>query len=323
VYAHGRDPYFAGWTDTVQIDYRSAAARRAMADILLSVAERCDGARCDMAMLVCQDVFLRTWGGQYDPPRAEFWPAAVTDLRARHPGFLLLAEVYWDMEWDLQQQGFDYTYDKRLYDRLREGDATAVRHHLEAELAYQRHLARFVENHDEQRAAAVFGIDRSRAVAVLALTLPGLRLLHEGQLQGRRVKLPVQLGRRQLEEPEAGLESFYRQLLAALGQPVFHQGSWRLLQPVAGWEGNDSYQQIVAHLWQLEDEVRLVAVNLSSAPAQCHLPLSLPGLAGQAWELQDLLHGQTYHWSGEDLAGRGLYIDLPAYGYHLFALLGS
>jgi hypothetical protein len=29
-----------------------------------------------------------------------------------------MAEVYWDMEWTLQQQGFDYCYDKRLYDRL-------------------------------------------------------------------------------------------------------------------------------------------------------------------------------------------------------------
>jgi glycosidase len=322
VFAHGRDPYFAGWTDTVQIDYRSAGARRAMADILLAMAERSDGARCDMAMLECRDVFLRTWGGQFNPPLAEFWPAAMTDLQARHPGFLMLAEVYWDMEWDLQQQGFDYTYDKRLYDRLLEGDATAVRQHLEAGLGYQCHLARFIENHDERRAVEAFGVERSRAVAVLTLTLPGLRLLHEGQLEGRRVKLPVQLGRRQAEEPEPGLDSFYRQLLAALRQPVFHQGSWQLLQPVPGWVDNTSYRSIVAHLWRLENETRLVAVNLSATSAQCHLPLDLSGLAGRSWELQDLLHGQVYPWAGDDLAGRGLYIDLPAYGYHLFALVG-
>lgn len=321
VFAHGRDPHFSGWTDTVQIDYRSAAARRAMADILLSIAQRSDGARCDMAMLVSQDIFLRTWGGQFDPPRVEFWPAAVTDLHARHPGFLMLAEVYWDMEWDLQQQGFDYTYDKRLYDRLQEGDAAAVHQHLQASSSYQRHLARFVENHDERRAAEAFGARRSRTAAVLALTLPGLRLLHEGQLEGHRVKLPVQLGRRPAEDAEPGLESFYCQLLAALRHPVFHDGRWQLLQPAPGWDGNESHGHMVASLWQMENDVRVIAANLSDAPAQSHLVLDLPGIANHTWDLQDLLNGQTYRWAGEDLAERGLYVDLPANGYHLFELV--
>ena len=71
-----------------------------------------------------------------------------------------MAEVYWDLEWTLQQQGFDYTYDKRLYDRLREGHARPVREHLYAGLDYQVKLARFLENHDdpapEQRRGGLF-----------------------------------------------------------------------------------------------------------------------------------------------------------------------
>src|SRR5512132_1770209 len=74
------------------------------------------------------------------------------------PGFLFMAEVYWDLEWTLQQQGFDYCYDKRLYDRLREGRARPIRDHLVAPLDYQDELARFLENHDEPRAAATFGL---------------------------------------------------------------------------------------------------------------------------------------------------------------------
>jgi glycosidase len=81
IFAYGRDPYFDGWPDTVQIDYRRPDTRRAMSDLLLSVAERCDGVRCDMAMLLTRDVFLNTWGGSFDPPEAEFWPAAITDLK--------------------------------------------------------------------------------------------------------------------------------------------------------------------------------------------------------------------------------------------------
>ena len=53
------------------------------------------------------------------PPKDNpFWPEAIAAIKRRHPEFMFVAEVYWDMEWELQQAGFDYTYDKRLYDRL-------------------------------------------------------------------------------------------------------------------------------------------------------------------------------------------------------------
>ena len=118
VFAHGRAPGSGAWTDTVQLDYRQPDTRRAMSETLMAVAERCDGVRCDMAMLVTHDVFRRTWGGEFSPSGAEFWPAAIDNVRARYSDFLMLAEVYWDLEFNLQQQGFDYTYDKRLYDRI-------------------------------------------------------------------------------------------------------------------------------------------------------------------------------------------------------------
>lgn len=114
VLAHGRDPYFPGWTDTLQLDYSAPAVPAAMREQLLAAAGRCDGLRCDMAMLLLPDVFERTWGRAIDP----FWPDALAAVRAWHPGFTFLAEVYWGREADLQQQGFDATYDKALYDRL-------------------------------------------------------------------------------------------------------------------------------------------------------------------------------------------------------------
>src|SRR5262245_7592509 len=127
ILAHGRDPYFAGWPDTLQINYRHPAARAAMIGELARVAGQCDGVRCDMAMLAHPKVFLRTWGSRALPtdgsPPADnaFWPEAIQQIRQAHPGFLFIAEVYWDLEWELQRAGFDYTYDKRLYDRLRSG----------------------------------------------------------------------------------------------------------------------------------------------------------------------------------------------------------
>lgn len=321
VFAHGRDPNFPGWTDTVQLDYRQPHVRRAITGVLLAVAGRCDGVRCDMAMLVMRDVFLRTWGGDFDPSGAEFWPAAIAEVKKSHPGFLMLAEAYWDLEFELQQMGFDYTYDKRLYDRLLEGSATLVREHLQlASLEYQRRLVRFIENHDEQRALAAFGPQRSQASATVALTLPGMRLVHDGQMEGRRLKLPVQLGRRSVESSQPGMEPFYRQLLTASSRPVFHRGQWQLLGPEMAWPGNPSHEKYVAHAWALDEERRLVVANLASGWSQCYIRLDWPDLAGQTWELADLLTEARYIRDGDDLLTRGLYLELPGYGTHLFQL---
>ena len=84
-----------------------------------------------MAMLVLPEVFERTWGMR---PQ-QFWPKAIARVRGAHPGFLFMAEVYWDLEWTLQQQGFDYAYDKRLYDRLEHNPVESVRLHLQPPLS--------------------------------------------------------------------------------------------------------------------------------------------------------------------------------------------
>src|SRR4051812_43257160 len=139
ILAYGRDPYFDGWPDTLQLNYRHPATRAAMLGELQRVAERCDGVRCDMAMLVQPAVFIRTWGdralpaGGVAPEDSPFWPRAIGETRRKHSGFLFIAEVYWDMEFELQNAGFDFTYDKRLYDRLIAGAARPVREHLMAD----------------------------------------------------------------------------------------------------------------------------------------------------------------------------------------------
>ena len=187
--AHGRDPYFPGWPDTLQLNYGNPATQEAMIAELVKIAGQCDGVRCDMAMLVLPDVFERTWNIQAQP----FWPRATERVRERAPGFCFMAEVYWDLEWTLQQQGFDYTYDKRLYDRLRDGHARPVREHFHAGLDYQNKMARFLENHDEPRAAATFPADVHQAAAVITFLSPGLRFFHQGQFEGRRKRISPHL----------------------------------------------------------------------------------------------------------------------------------
>ena len=191
VFAYGRDPYFAGWPDTLQLNYANPATQEAMIATLVKIAGQCDGVRCDMAMLVLPDVFERTWGLRAEP----FWPRATARVREQAPGFCFMAEVYWDLEWTLQQQGFDYTYDKRLYDRLREGHARPIREHFHADLDYQNKMARFLENHDEPRAAATFPPGAHEAAAVITFLSPGLRFFHQGQFEGRRKRISPHLVR--------------------------------------------------------------------------------------------------------------------------------
>ena len=204
--AYGRDPFFAGWPDTLQLNYGNPATQEAMIGELTKIAGQCDGVRCDMAMLVLPEVFERTWGIAAQP----FWPKATQRVRERVPGFCFMAEVYWDLEWTLQQQGFDYAYDKRLYDRLRDGHARPVREHFHAGLDYQDKLARFLENHDEPRAAATFAPDQHAAAAVLTFLSPGLRFFHQGQFEGRQKRISPHLGRGPDEPVKPTVRQFYR-----------------------------------------------------------------------------------------------------------------
>ncbi len=320
VFAHGRDPNFPGWTDTVQLDYRRSETREAMERCLMEIAGRCDGVRCDMAMLPTRSIFLRTWGGHFEPPEAQFWPRAIARVKKLHPEFLTIGEVYWDMEGELQQQGFDYTYDKRLYDLLVGGDPRATRQRLTRAVEFQNRLTRFIENHDEERAVTAFGCERLRPAAVVGMTLPGMRLFHDGQLEGNRLQVPVQLGRRPSEPPDAELAGFYHRLIQALRHPVFHLGQWAPLEPQEEWFGNPSFRNIIAHRWVFRGHRRVVVANLSGEPAQCFLPLNLPGLGGMTWHFDDLLGQASYSREGDDLVVRGLYLDLPAHGCHLFDL---
>jgi hypothetical protein len=318
VFACGRDPYFPAWPDVLQLNAFDPGLRTAAAETLLDIAGRCDGVRCDMAMLVLNSVFERTWGPRAGVrPDVDFWDAIIPAVKAQYPDFTFIAEAYWDLEWELQQQGFDFCYDKRLYDRLEKESAESVWLHLLADMAYQEKLVRFIENHDEPRAAAVFPQARLRAVAVAALTLPGAKLVHEGQLEGRRVRLPVFLGRRPFEAADEDLRQFHVRLLKAVGDDVVKAGEWRLCD-CRGWPDNLSYRNLVAWSWRLGEGCRLVVVNLSDIPSQGLVRLPWGDGCDKSIPLEDLFSGTRYTRHGNEMADPGLFVGLPAWGCHFF-----
>ncbi|MBK9137822.1 MAG: alpha-amylase [Verrucomicrobia bacterium] len=320
--AHGRDPNFPPWPDTVQLDVRRSDTRAALITELLAVAARCDAIRCDMAMLVLEEVFDRSWAGF--PPASsrasgEFWAEAIQAVRAVRRDVELIAEVYWDLEPRLLSLGFDYAYDKRFYDHLVTQSPAAVVQHLESQPAeMQARSLRFLENHDEQRAAQVWPARTHQAAALLLLGLPGARLLHEGQLEGLRRRVPVQLKRRPTDPGDPQITEMYSRLLEAVQRSAVGRGEARWLRARPAAPDNPSHRAFALVQWQVRpDAFDLVVVNLSPSQGQAFAPVVVPPIA-QRWRLSGLLGPEAYERDSADLRQRGLFLDVPGYATQIF-----
>ncbi len=322
--AHGRDPNFPPWTDTAQLNFYSADLRKSLINELRQIAEVADGVRCDMAMLALNGVFGNVWGeflAGYPKPETEFWSEAIRQVKRQRPDFLFIAEVYWGLDQKLQELGFDFTYDKQLYEKLRYATPEEIRNYLAADTPYLKHSAHFIENHDELRAVTAFGRERSQAAAAIMSTLPGLHIFHDGQFSGRRVRLPVQLGREPEEIPDAGMVQFYERLLAIGNTPAFHDGEWELLELNRAWEGNESHRNLLAWYWRYAGETRIVVVNYSRNPAQGRLKVPLPEANPGRLLFLDELTGTTYVRDPGEVGSQGLYIALEPYHAHIFNMM--
>ena len=318
VYACGRDPYFPAWPDVLQLNAFEPGLRKAVIETVSNIAQQCDGIRCDMAMLMLNAIFERTWGGRAGPrPATEYWIDVISAIKSAYPSFLFIAEAYWDLEWELQQKGFDFCYDKKLYDRMEHSNAESICLHLCADLAYQGKLLRFIENHDEPRASATFSPAKQRAFALTIGTLPGIKMFHEGQFEGRKVRLPVFLGRRPEEPENKELRGFYARLLEAIKGPVFREGQWTLCGR-SGWPDNRSFQNLASWSWSHQDARYLVVVNLSDFPAQALVQVGWDDAGGREWQLRDVLSGAIYERHEAEMLSPGLYVELAPWNYHFF-----
>jgi len=322
-FAHGDSGHDSPWVDTLQLDYRNPALRQAMIAELMRVAERCDGVRCDMTMLELNEVFARTWRDfavETVSNDTEFWSAAINTVRGRCPEFLFLAEAYWDLEARLQELGFDFTYDKKLYDRLiarGAGEVTRYLHSLAPEFIARS--AHFIENHDEPRIASLLGPREHHAAALLVLGLPGMRFIHEGQASGRRIHANVHFATRHHEPDDSGTTANYEKLLGALRQTSIGRGEWRLLKAQPAWTENPTHQHIAIVQWQTDSRAfDLVVVNLSAVQSQCYAPLTAASLDKFNWHLVDLVGDEVHERQGDALNTRGLYLDLAPHAAQLF-----
>ncbi|HED05441.1 MAG TPA: glycosidase, partial [Ignavibacteria bacterium] len=323
IFAHGRDPFFPAWTDTIQVNYFNSEAREFMINILLSLTELCDGVRCDMAMLSLNNVFENTWLGSIehygnDKPKSEFWEEAIKKVKEKSPEFIFIAEAYWDLEWELQQLGFDFTYDKRLLDRLESDDIQGIREHLEAHKNSQLKSVRFLENHDESRAITKLGKYKSFAATTIISTIQGMKLYYDGQFEGKKIKLPVQLGREPVEKVSTTVSQFYDLILNITKHEIFKFGDWKQLYPESVGENNLSFQNILTWQWKFKNEIRVIVINYSSGTSYCRLKFDITTL-NENISLLDLMTDNVFNRSVNEIKTNGLFIELKSYKSHIFA----
>ncbi|MFN3693541.1 MAG: alpha-amylase family glycosyl hydrolase [Ignavibacterium sp.] len=323
-FAHGRDPLFPPWKDTIQINFYSNEARKFLINTLLQISDLCDGVRCDMAMLSLNNIFYNTWIGAlkkygYEKPAKEFWSEAINSVKTEKPEFVFIAEAYWDLEWQLQQLGFDFTYDKRLLDRLAGNDIKSIRDHLHAEKEFQQKSVRFIENHDEERAAAKLGKDRSLAAATIISTIQGMILYHDGQFEGKKIKLPVQLGREPFEKEDDRVKNYYYKLLRITKNSSFRKGEWIMLDSLPAANTDYSFENILIWQWKYQKDFMLVAINYSNSTSRCRVKFETPK-EKMIINLNDILNSVSYERSVEEINERGLYIELKPFSSHIFSI---
>jgi hypothetical protein len=315
--AHGRDPYFPPWTDTAQLNYFNPDTRQAMIGRLKEISKHCDGVRCDMAMLVLNEIFQKDWGWAiryqgYPRPSQEFWTEAFRVV----PELVYIAEAYWDTEWTLQQLGFDFVYDKRLLDRIRNAPIKEILSHLTADITYQKKLVRYIENHDELRSLTAFGKTKVEAAAALISTLPGMRFYFQGQFEGRKIKMPIQIRQTKLEAVDLDIQAFYSLLLAVVNEPIFHIGSWRLKEVFE--DADDTFENLIAYLWKVGDELELVIINLDHIAARGRVCFQDDVSESLEYIFKEKFSGLTFNKSGLFMAHPGLSFTVDGYQAQIF-----
>jgi hypothetical protein len=204
-----------------------------MIDTLKWISDHADGVRCDMAMLVLRDYVRRQWyplapEAWFDQAMpGEFWDEAISEVKRARPDFKFIAEAYWDKEEYLTELGFDLAYEKKTFDALIHRDPRLLIERLTRSPEQLLHSLYFTENHDEERAAVSFDRQGNLAAAALILSLPGSKLIHEGQMEGLTERLPVQRIRPLAHQtPDLALRKSYEEILKLTSADIFQEGSF-------------------------------------------------------------------------------------------------
>ncbi|KAH3756646.1 alpha amylase, catalytic subfamily protein [Pelomyxa schiedti] len=312
------------WTDTAQLNYWNQDTRSLMLQQLQQIGNMADGIRCDMAYIVLNDLFYETWSTQlnswgWSRPSTEFWADAISQVKKNFPKIIFLAEVYGDSQYTLQSEGFDFTYDKELLDRLKANNLDYVRSWITGNTAsFFAHSAQFIENHDEDRAVAVFGsTTKADAAAMVVMTLPGMRFYFQDQWLGYKNKLDVHLRRATSESAISSVTSMYTTLNSIISDVSFTSGTWNYCTVS---NSGDSWR-LMAWRWNYANSSkRLVVVNFSDASGSGYIviPDVVSDTGSDTVTITELWTNTKYSRSVSEMKSSGLFVVVDAWSSQIF-----
>jgi hypothetical protein len=193
-----------------------------------------------------------------------------------------------------------------------------VKEHLNADDDFQKKSIRFIENHDEARCASKFGKDKSLAAATVISTIKGMIFYQDGQFQGKKIRLPVQLKREQPEKIDERILNYYNKLLKITKHYIFRFGEWKQLDTLTVSDNDATFEKMFAWQWIYQNESRLVVINYSNTTSRCRVKFTTPSNR-MLINLYDELNSESYERSIEEINEQGLFTELKAYNSHIFA----
>ncbi|MDR1908429.1 MAG: alpha-amylase [Spirochaetaceae bacterium] len=363
---HGNDGTSMPWNDTAQIDFLNPEAREAVIRTIIGVCQQFSIVRFDAAMTLAKRHIQRLWypepghGGDI-ASRAEhaisaeefnrripneFWREVVDRCATEAPHTLLLAEAFWMMEgYFVRTLGMHRVYNSAFMNMLKNEEnekyRATIKNTLEFDPEILKRFVNFMNNPDEETAAAQFGKgDKYFGICTLLVTMPGLPMFGHGQIEGFEEKYGMEYRRAYRDEEPDGflVDRHEREIFPLMKKRYLFSGSadFCLFDLYNSGRVNEN---VFAYSNRAGDEAALVLYNNSYYEASgwlkegaAHIPRKEGGVhrdnLGQALRLHGedrfftLFREQRQNlWfirSSKDLFERGLFISLKGYEAQVF-----
>jgi hypothetical protein len=145
-----------------------------------------------------------------------------------------------------------------------------------------------------------------------------MRFYQQGELEGRKIRLPITLRVAADEQPDAFSIAFFQKILSLTREDVFHNGNWSPLEVAA--EGYTSPAGLLVYEWRSKKAWKIIAVNLAAGASQGRVRLGDRVDPAQQYIFYDELNEVRYDRAGEELHSVGLFVRLEGFQAHIFSI---
>lgn len=272
----------------------------------------------------------------------EFWGEVVDRVAEEVPGTLLLAEAFWMMEgYFVRSLGMHRVYNSAFMHMLRDEDNQKYRELVAKTLEFDPQILKryvnFMNNPDEETALAQFGSGgKYFGTCLMMCTLPGLPMFGHGQVEGFSEKYGMEYKRAYYDESpdQALIERHQKEIFPLLHKRyLFSEVDRFVLYDLVKGDGTVD-ENVFVYSNCAGDERALIVFHNKWGDTRGWVSRSTP-LCGHSADLltglgipvkqadylifEDLISGQEFIRSIDDLSSAGLYLDLGAYDYRALA----